>query len=63
MNGAKLGKPKCCPRSPKSTTVNLFQVDPLVRTLLVERSCATQAQRIRVLPPYPQRLSQMVGSL
>jgi hypothetical protein len=35
----------------------------LVRTLLVERSCATQAQRIRVLPPYPQRLSQMVGSL
>ena len=28
MNGAKPGKPTCCPRSPKSTTVNLFQVDP-----------------------------------
>jgi hypothetical protein len=28
MNGAEPGKPTCCPRDPKSTTVKLFQVDP-----------------------------------
>jgi hypothetical protein len=28
MNGAEPGKPTCCPRGPKSTTVNLFRVDP-----------------------------------
>ena len=28
MNGAEPGKPRRCPRGPKSTTVNLFQVDP-----------------------------------